>query len=1096
MKLHLPKSLLTAVVTAVCSAWSLTQGADIISVNFTHSDTNNIYNISVTETNKDETLGGVSTGQWQNVNPSANTQFTVDVTNQSGTKVGTLLVDNIQGTWHNGNGGSLTGEIQKGYIDVYNHTSRIYTIGVDHDYWFTDVVIYMGGDTAGDNKYSPMVVNGTTYVGGANVVKTDSNVTNGGWGTANIVKEGNTVISRYADFSEKNSITVTGVTGDLTIQNTYPNGDARGTVAAIQVIDRTAETVYFTTLGEGTTNATEAQWALNGVETAYGDISAEKKYLGVYAAEAGSTLNLAEGDDLVFLGVGSNELTVTAGGVVSIDNLHTHTEDSILNLNATLTANQNLKITGEGLVNINTDQSLGTLTNSGALHIGDNVTIVLSGSFVNSGTLTAGTGAALFTSVAAGTAVSIGNSTITAKQEILIDHLQDGNIMLNAAETNMEVSTTGGTLAFAKGTEAPGDIVVNISTLTHSAGELTMAAGKGVSVVAGDYVLQGNNNLTISGAGVVTLGSITTTGDNIATTLTVDAGATLKATSMVASWGRNLMVNGELEFTGAVGLSLKSNGSPIISGTGTIKTEKLTVGNHGHYSVEVNRMEIGSGGITVEDANGYSLNMGATTIAATESWTNAVTTGFTLSDNSTGTTFEVAENAAIELKGVISNKEGATGMLVKTGEGKLTLSGANTYTGGTKINAGQVVAGNDDAFGTGMLHLIGGSVEILEDRTIATEFDMGGQGNGYAGKLNVAAGKHLTMTHANLWLGPNASINLAAEAKLTKGDMTIIGTGADSSITRHADKQGNGFSAGSSSHIVSNAKVEVASGSESTLALQLDNSSVTNAGEGKLIVNNAANTLTAVNAEKGNITVQNASASKVTIGAISAASGKKVTTEIADLEVGTVSLKGGLADGEYSLSTTGSLTIGTLELDLTAYSDMTKVYNLVSTTGADATITLTNPFTGTVDGYTYTVNGSGTSSLTLSFEEIVAPSTSLTTTVLGASLNGTMLTLTVDGDITAYTETANITGFADGVLADILNLTKGVADGMVRITLVDGDEIQDDTILGNGYSNVGFYGAYYGEGTSMYFVQYIPEPATATLSLLALAGLAARRRRK
>ena len=1092
MKLHLPKSLLTAVVTAVCSAWSLTQGADIISVNFAHSDTNNnIYNISVTETNKDETLGGVSTGQWQNVTPSANTQFTVDVTNQSGTKVGTLLVDNIQGTWHNGNGGSLTGEIQKGYIDVYNHTSRIYTIGVDHDYWFTDVVIYMGGDTAGDNRYSPMVVNGTTYVGGTNVVKTDSNVTNGGWGTANVVKEGNTVISRYADFSEKNSITVTGVTGDLTIQNTYPNGDARGTVAAIQVIDRTAETVYFTTLGEGTTNATEAQWALNGVETPYGDISAEKKYLGVYAAEAGSTLNLAAGDDLVFLGVGSNELTVTAGGVVSIDNLHTHTEDSILNLNATLTANQNLKITGEGQVNINTDQSLGSLTNAGTLHIGDNVTIVLSGSFVNSGTLTAGTGAALFTSVAANTAANIGNSTITANQELLIDYLQDGNIMLNAAATDMKISTSGDAFTFVKGTTAPESISVNISSLAWSGGALELSAGDGVSVKAGAIDIV--SSLTIAGAGRVELTSLAGPSNGQGSKLTVNTGSTLEVGSVFLSYPRHFVIDGYMEVTEDAGTTFSTGATPTISGDGTLKTTKLVSRNWASLDISINRLEIGAGGFYTE-ANG-SINMGATTIAATESWTNAVTTGFTLSDNSTGTTFEVAEDAAIELKGVISNKENATGMLVKSGEGKLTLSGANTYTGGTKIYAGQVVAGNDSAFGTGMVHLIGGSVEIVEDRTIATEFDMGGQENSYAGELNVAAGKHLTMTHTNLWLGPNAAINLASEAKLTRGNMTIIGTGADSSITKGANGDNN-FSAGSSAHTVSNAKVEVASASESTLALQLDNSSVTNAGEGKLIVNNAANTLTAVNAEKGNITVQNASASKVTIGAISAASGKKVTTEIADLEVGTVSLKGGLADGEYSLTTTGSLTIGTLELDLTAYTDMTKVYNLVSTTGADATITLTNAFTGTVDGYTYTVNGSGTSSLTLSFEEIVAPSTSLTTTVLGASLNGTMLTLTVDGDITDFTETANITGFADGVLADILTLTKGLEDGMVRITLVDGDAIQDDTIVGDGYSNVGFYGAYYGEGTSMYFVQYIPEPATATLSLLALAGLAARRRRK
>ena len=54
----------------------------------------------------------------------------------------------------------------------------------------------------------------------------------------------------------------------------------------------------------------------------------------------------------------------------------------------------------------------------------------------------------------------------------------------------------------------------------------------------------------------------------------------------------------------------------------------------------------------------------------------------------------------------------ADGSLTKLGNGTLTLSGANTFTGGTTLSAGKLVAGNVSAFGTGDILLSAGILDF------------------------------------------------------------------------------------------------------------------------------------------------------------------------------------------------------------------------------------------------------------------------------------------------------------------------------------------------------------------------------------------------
>ncbi|EBW5085051.1 hypothetical protein DPS39_23980, partial [Salmonella enterica subsp. enterica serovar Montevideo] len=64
---------------------------------------------------------------------------------------------------------------------------------------------------------------------------------------------------------------------------------------------------------------------------------------------------------------------------------------------------------------------------------------------------------------------------------------------------------------------------------------------------------------------------------------------------------------------------------------------------------------------------------------------------------------DVTDNATLELNtgGDFDNAISGSGQVVKSGDKTLTLSGANSYTGGTTISSGTLIATNVEALGTG-----------------------------------------------------------------------------------------------------------------------------------------------------------------------------------------------------------------------------------------------------------------------------------------------------------------------------------------------------------------------------------------------------------
>ncbi|GAB1582842.1 autotransporter-associated beta strand repeat-containing protein [Phyllobacterium phragmitis] len=363
----------------------------------------------------------------------------------------------------------------------------------------------------------------------------------------------------------------------------------------------------------------------------------------------------------------------------------------------------------------------GTLTLSGANSYG--------GTTVQAGTLKAGSdtafGAATGTlTVNAGTADLNGHSMTLAGLKGTGGEVKLGDATVGAS--TLTLNQTAATASYAGIISGTGALVKNgagaltLSGANSFAGGLTVGGG---SVVAGSATAFGTGVLTVNAGTAdlngksMTLAGLKGTGGEVKLgDATVGASTlTLNQTAATASYAGIISGTGALVKNGAGALTL--SGANSFAGG-------LTVG--GGSVVAGSATAFGPGMLTV-NAGTADLNGKSMTLAGLKGTGGEVKLG----DNVVGASvLTLDQTADTDYAGIISG----SGSLKKAGTGKLTLSGANSFSGGVTLNNGDLVAGSGSAFGSGMLTVNAGTADLAgHSMTLA-----GLQGNGGAVKLGDA----------------------------------------------------------------------------------------------------------------------------------------------------------------------------------------------------------------------------------------------------------------------------------------------------------------------------------------------------------------------
>jgi fibronectin-binding autotransporter adhesin len=312
--------------------------------------------------------------------------------------------------------------------------------------------------------------------------------------------------------------------------------------------------------------------------------------------------------------------------------------------------------------------------------------------------------------VLTGTNSYTGNTTVSAGK-LTVQGTTNGTANVIVGGAGSLLVPTGGSLtatgalstAFATGASI---VVENGATLTAASANVAWNPATfqidGALNLSGILTVSTNATAPITGAGVINAGGFAM--GNAVTT------ANFSAAEMILSGSIKLGST-----TAAHSTRLNQNAGTITANGGLQLGDAVSTATQ-TYALNGGTLNLGSAGITTAGTGTRTVLLGSGTVGATAPWSTTV--AMALTSTTTGTEFNTT-GGNISLSGALSG-DGAK--LVKSGAGTLTLTGANSYTGDTVVNAGTLSVNGVSIANSGKLVINGGKVDVSGTEVVDTLF--------------------------------------------------------------------------------------------------------------------------------------------------------------------------------------------------------------------------------------------------------------------------------------------------------------------------------------------------------------------------------------